>query len=247
MILDSSGREVERFSSNIPEDKDDREGFYITANAGMNTFQWSMRHPTGAKMADTDFHERPKGPLANPGGYSAKLTVGDWSMSQSFDLVMDPRVTTSEADVNEQFDFLIKIRNKLSAIVEGVNKCRELNKQLGVWTTRLEDGDAADEVAAAAKSLTEKLSAVEAELVQAEFTSPGDSLNYREKVFEKLSKLPPVVDSADKAPTKQSYEVYDKLAGQADEQLAALESLCDNDLVRLNEQLAAAEVGIIGV
>ena len=57
--------------------------------------------------------------------------------------------------------------------------------------------------------------------MQAEFTSDGDTLNYREKLFEKLSGLPPVVSSADARPTTQSYAVYRKLAGQADEQLSA--------------------------
>ena len=66
--------------------------------------------------------------------------------------------------------------------------------------------------------------------MQVEFTSDGDTLNYREKLFEKLSNLPPVVASADARPTTQSYAVYQKLAGQADEQLSALKALVDTDL-----------------
>ena len=37
--------------------------------------------------------------------------------------------------------------------------------------------------------------------MQVEFTADGDTLNYREKLFEKLSALPPVVASADARPT----------------------------------------------
>ena len=65
-------------------------------------------------------------------------------------------------------------------------------------------------------------------------------------LFEKLGDLAPVVGSADTCPTKQSYEVYDKLAGQADVQMAALESLCDAELEQLNEQLTELDVGIVG-
>ena len=241
------GKEVETFPSTIPAEKKDRHGLYITAAAGMNTFQWPMTYPEGVKMTDTEFHKRPTGPLAKPGTYTATLTVGDWSMSQSFTLLKDPRISTSDADLAEQFDFLIKIRDKLSEIATAVNRIRSLKRQLGEWTERLGDNEAAAAAIKAADTLKDKLEGVEAALVQAEFTSDGDTLNYREKLFEKLSELPPVVASADSRPTTQSYAVYEKLAGQADEQLSALNALIEGDLADVNRQVGALGVGIIGV
>jgi photosystem II stability/assembly factor-like uncharacterized protein len=243
-ISDGDGKEVETFSSTIPADKNDRKGLlFITAAAGMNSFQWPMTYPNGVKMVDTEFHTRPGGPLAKPGTYQATLTVGEWSKSQSFQLLKDPRIATSDADFAEQFDFLIQIRDKLSQIATGVNTIRSLKRQLGDWGTRLADNES---MAAAIPSLTAQLDGIENELVQPEFTSDGDTLNYREKLFEKLSGLPPVVSSADARPTTQSYAVYKKLAGQADEQLSALTALIEGDLAQLNDQLAALGVSIIG-
>ena len=153
-------------------------------------------------------------------------------MTQSFELLKDPRITTSDADLAEQFDFLIRIRDKLSEIVTGVNTIRSLKRQLADWAERLADNESAagvvDRRRASAQGTARQPSRTE--LVQVEFTSDGDTLNYREKLFEKLSALPPVVASADARPTTQSYAVYDKLAGQADEQLAALTALIDEDL-----------------
>jgi hypothetical protein len=102
-------------------------------------------------------------------------------------------------------------------------------------------------VITAAESLKEQLEAIENELVQVEFTSDGDTLNYREKLFEKLMDLPPVVASADARPTTQSYDVYRKLAGQADEQLAALSALIDGDLAEVNRHLGEIGLTFIGV
>jgi photosystem II stability/assembly factor-like uncharacterized protein len=246
-IRDGDGIEIETFSSAIPADKKDRHGLYITAAAGMNTFQWPMAHPQGVKMVDSDFHKRPSGPLAKPGTYSATLTVGDWSMTQSFELLKDPRITTSDAHFAEQFDLLIDIRDKLSEIVTGVNTIRSLKRQLLEWATRLDADQSAAGVIAAAKAVVEQLAAIENQLVQVEFTSDGDTLNYREMLFEKLSDLPPVVASADTRPTTQSYAVYRKLGGQADEQLAALTALIEGDLARLNSQLGELGVSIVGV
>ena len=249
IISDNAGNQIETFSSEIPEDKKDREELlYITAAAGMNSFQWPMTYPNGVKMVDTEFHKRPGGPLARPGTYHATLKVGEWSMSQSFELLKDPRITTSDADLAEQFDFQIQIRDKLSEIVTGINTIRSLKRQLDEWAKRLSNSEvAAADTIVSTKVLSDRLAAVENELVQSEFTSDGDTLNYREKLFEKLSDLPPVVGSADARPTTQSYAVYRKLAGQADEQLSALGALVDEELANLNAQLGKLGLGIIGV
>ena len=113
----------------------------ITAAAGMNSFQWPMTYPKGVRMMDTEFHKRPVGPLAPPGTYHATLTVGEWSMTQPFDLLKDPRVSTSDADLTEQFDLLIRIRDTLSDIATGVNRIRSLRRQLDDWVSRLDDDD----------------------------------------------------------------------------------------------------------
>ncbi len=245
-ISDGDGTEIETFSSTIPAEKKDRHGLYITASAGMNRFQWPMTYPSGVKMVGTEFHERPGGPLAIPGTYRATLTVGEWSMTQPFELLKDPRVTTSDEDLVEQFALLIRIRDSLSEIASGVNTIRSLKRQLGEWVARLGDDESASDLMAEARTLVDRLDAIEVELVQAELTSDGDSLNYREKLFEKLSALPPVVSSADARPTVQSYQVYDKLDGQARVQLDALRLLIAVDLAGLNVQLRDLGIGIIG-
>ena len=246
-ISDADGNRIETFSSLIPAEKKDRDGLYITAVAGMNSFQWPMTYPDGVKMVETDFHKRPGGPLARPGAYSATLTVGDWSMSQSFELLKDPRISTSDADLAEQFDLLIQIRDKLSEIVTGVNTIRSLKRQLLDWAKRLSVSEvAASDAITATTVLSDRLAAVEGELVQVEFTSDGDTLNYREKVFEKLSSLPAVVGSADTRPTTQSYAVFDKHAAEADAQLSALAALVDGELAELNARLGELGVSIIG-
>jgi len=245
-IFDRDGKQVESFSSIIPENKEDRHGYYITANKGMNSFQWLMTYPDGEKIVDSKFHGRPEGPLALPGTYTARLKVGSWSMEQSFNLIKDPRIKTSNKDLTTQFKLMSAIQSKLNEIVVGVNTSRMLKKRIADMASRL-DGDAsAKDVLAAGQALTAKLDDVEAQLVQKELTSFGDALNYREMLFEKLSGLPPIVRSADTKPTKQSHDVFDKLAGQADTQLAIFADIVDTDLAALNAQLCSLDVDVIG-
>ena len=245
-ISDEKGNRIDSFSSTMPEDKKDRYGQFISAKPGMNSFWWSMNYPVGEKITVTDFHERPAGPLALPGVYSARLTVGEWSMEQNFNLIKDPRVKTSQRDLKAQFELMIAIQNKLNEIVVGVNTSRAVKARITDWTNRLAGNEDAAKVIAACTRLAKKFDKVESELVQKELTSFGDVLNYREKLFEKLSGLPPVVRSADSKPTQQSHDVFEKLSGQADDQLAALQKLIDGDLTKINSQLSDLGVEIIG-
>ena len=244
VFTDSAGNEVSRHSSAIPTEEADRSGLYITANQGMNTFEWPMTWTAGPKMVDTEYHGRPAGPLALPGDYTATLSIGEWSMSQTFSLLKDPRIDVSDTDFEAQFKLQSDIFATLGQIVEGVNTCRGVHKQLDAWIDRL-DADVQSDLIDQSRSVQTRLGEIEAQLVQKELTSEGDSLNYREQLFETLTGLRPVVASADSAPTRQSVEVYEKLSGKADALLSELTSVLDDQLSPLEAQLVDAGVGII--
>jgi len=82
--------------------------------------------------------------------------------------------------------------------------------------------------------------------VQPELKSAGDSLNYREQLWEKLSDLVPIVASADARPTAQSYDVFEKLSNEIDPHLSKLDEVIAGDLAALNDTLTALGVDIIG-
>jgi hypothetical protein len=61
----------------------------------------------------------------------------------------------------------------------------------------------------------------------------------------KLAELTSVVASADAAPTKQSYYVFDDLSARVDVQLAALQEVVDTDLARFVDLVHELEVPAI--
>ncbi|MEM8706719.1 MAG: glycosyl hydrolase [Actinomycetota bacterium] len=245
-ILDADGDVIEAFTSDIPADEADREGLYCTANPGMNSFWWSMLYPPGPKMTGSDFHGRPGGPLAMPGAYTVKLEVGDWSSEQPFALLKDPRIETSDDDLQAQFDLRMQIQDRLGETTTAINRCRDLTARLADWAGRLDDIDGAADAAAGARTLSETITAIEHQLVQPELKSDGDTLNYREQLWEKLADLVPVVASADARPTAQSYAVFEKLSDEIDPHLSKLDEVIAGDLAALNDTLTALGVDIIG-
>jgi photosystem II stability/assembly factor-like uncharacterized protein len=85
----------------------------VPAEAGMNRFVWDLKYPPAflAPGVNEGFRERiavvtgyTGGPWAVPGTYSVTLSTGDWSRTQSFEVLKDPRVTSTLAELQETFD-----------------------------------------------------------------------------------------------------------------------------------------------
>ena len=102
--------------------------------------------------------------------------------------------------------------------------------------------DAAD----GARELSTRIDEIERKLVQPDLTSEGDSLNYREHLWEKLQQLIPIVASADTRPTTQSYAVFEKISGEMDPHLSVLDELIAGDLAALNDSIEALDVDTVG-
>jgi hypothetical protein len=69
----------------------------IPVQAGINHFEWDLRYPD-AKGIDGENHlagGSVRGPIAIPGAYRVKLTTDSASYEQSFAILADPRLQTT--------------------------------------------------------------------------------------------------------------------------------------------------------
>lgn len=127
-IRDATGRVLTAFSSDsIPSSQSGPQRdmgtnfteFLVTESLskkkGLNRFKWDMTI-AGPWRANSNRSYR-SGPMAAPGTYTAVVTHGASTSSQTFELVMDPRVLesgVSEAEVKQQVEFQLAIRDRLS-------------------------------------------------------------------------------------------------------------------------------------
>jgi BMFP domain-containing protein YqiC len=164
-----------------------------------------------------------------------RLTVGGTSQTQPFTLLKDPRIATTQADFDAQFQLLINIRDTLSSLHDAVSQIRDLRGQVDNWSKRASDGRVTD----AAKGLQEQLTAIEDELIQVRATSP---LNFPSKLKEKLAILNQVVSTSDFAPTQQSQEVFASLRDRVDQQLEHLDGVLSTGVGGFNSLLREVQV-----
>jgi len=87
------------------------------------------------------------------------LTVAGKSATQPLEIVMDPRVKTSAADLQKQFDLLLKLRDRQEALNRAVLGIRDLRNQLQSIERRFASSDSAKSVVTSAADLRKKLTA----------------------------------------------------------------------------------------
>jgi photosystem II stability/assembly factor-like uncharacterized protein len=242
-FLDAQGNMLREFSSKDQGDaKDEDKEPKLTKNAGANRFVWNFRTAKATKLTEKkggrgDYSI--EGPVVAPGTYQVQLKVGDQTLTQSFNVTKDPRVATSQADLQKQYDYLINVRNKISAVHGAINRLRDLRTQTEAWQKRT-DGKLSE----TAKALGEKLTAIESELIQVKSDDPR---SFPSRLNAKIGALAGFAEAADYAPTQQLQEVFVDLSKRADAQIEALKNLEAGDIATFNETVNQAGLGAIGV
>jgi photosystem II stability/assembly factor-like uncharacterized protein len=219
--------------------KDER---YITARPGLNRFVWDLRYPAAEKVpGDVTTEKSITGPLAPPGRYQVRLTVGERSWTQSFEVQKDPRVPASQADLDAQFALWSRIRDTLSEAHAGINRLRRIRRQVGEWSQRSRetapggpDAERLRAIADAAEALVARLTEIEAELVQTSARNSMDALRLPARLNLRLASLVSVLSSADAAPPRQAVQVYEHLAGLVRRELGRLQALVETDVTAFN-------------
>jgi photosystem II stability/assembly factor-like uncharacterized protein len=134
-ILDARGQLVRKFSSSDKPDATEEElkkqliPLYwlrlfrsLSADAGMHRWVWdlhypapeSTRHEYPISAIPGDTPRLPLGPTALPGTYTARLTADGKSFTAPFVVKMDPRVKTSAAGLEKQFQLETRLASLLS-------------------------------------------------------------------------------------------------------------------------------------
>ncbi len=241
-FLDAKGQLVRTFSSS-DKPAAGEAGMLLSVEPGLNRFVWNMRYPDATRVPGAVLWAGvTAGPVAVPGKYQVRLTVDGEAMTQSWEWKKDPRLETTQAEFEEQFDFLIQIRDKLSEVNRAILQLRELRWKIETLNQELKGLERGAGLIEQGKNMVARLDAIEDVLIQSKSKSSQDPLNYPIKLDNKIAALAGVVASADARPTNQSRELFQELAASADEEIGKLRKILDEDLPALNASLREAGI-----
>jgi len=216
------------------------------AKKGLNTFNWNMMYDNAEGFEGLIMWAGTlRGPMAPPGEYTVKLHVGDQVEEQKFKLLRDPRYPSTDADLQAQFDFLIKVRDKVTETHRAIKDIRATREQMDQLMDRIKGVDEYKDVKEAGKELMEKMTEIEETLYQTKNQSRQDPLNYPIRLNNKLAALTGVAGSGAYRPTAQAEAVRSSLSQQIDAQLEKLEKLMSNDLPDFNNLVKQKSVDAI--
>lgn len=248
-IKDSNGQLVRKYSSaDVPVEPNPKRlkipSYWIrppqlfSTSAGMHRFLWDM-HYTPVPNVEPEFpmsatyrNTAPTltSPWVAPGNYTVVLTVDEKSFSQPLTVQMDPRVKTSAADLQEQFDLswqLYQLRLKFAPIGKEFD---DIAEQLTKLKAR----------AAERPDVTEKLEAFVQTLAQFGPPHPRPGAPPSLFVLESSERLFNEIQGADAAPTAAVKDAVADVEKKVGPLMQAWRKLLDSDLPALNQQLKQA-------
>lgn len=256
-ILDASGNVVRRYSSaamelpDEPLDPDDKKPEKeIKPEAGLNRFVWDLRYEEAHRVPGYYLWEYiggAKGPVAVPGQYQVRLTVGGESQVAPLEVKLDPRVHVSQADIEQQFTLLMGLHEELNGVYDAVNQIQDVRSQIAGLKRRLPENASTKNIASSADDLEKKLDAVRDRMVNLTISANEDSLAYPPQFDTKLAYLAMDVGSADSAPTETEQLQFEKLKRQGGKLLSQWDELQRRDLAAFQKLTAESSLAPVGV
>ncbi|MDX6290446.1 MAG: hypothetical protein QOH42_2245, partial [Blastocatellia bacterium] len=134
-FFDANGKSIRKFTGRLPRPgaggggsaapaqpaAGEGEGFGgpaatpVPTDAGLNRFVWDMRYTEAVRFPGMILWSgETRGPKVVPGTYQVKLTVDGATLTETFEVKSDPRLTTTAAEYAKQLDLSLKIRDKLN-------------------------------------------------------------------------------------------------------------------------------------
>jgi hypothetical protein len=171
---------------------------------------------------------------------------GSETMAAEFSVVKDPRLATTPEAYRRQFELVRELTASLGRVNATVNRIRRLKHRLSALAAGLEDDKQG--LAAAAKAVAEKLTAVEGVLVDVHRESPRDVLRNPAGLNDTLVALISTVSLSDTPPTKPAAAVSREITARVDAEIGKLERLAATEVAEVNRlalerEVEAASVG----
>ena len=239
-ILEADGTLIRSYSNKSKESSS-----RLRVSSGGNRFVWDLRYPGFDTFDGMVLYSSPNlGPKAIPGMYKARLSVNGESIAQDFEILKDPRMSNDAADYQKQFDFVSKVRDKVSEAHRNMTDIRSIKKNLDFLKEDMKE-DSYEEVKGKMKEYGEELTRIENIIHETRNQSRQDPLNYGIKINNHLAFLMQDQQRGDYPPTDQAVELFEELSGKLNGILEELQQVHDKYVPDINAKLKELDHGYL--
>jgi photosystem II stability/assembly factor-like uncharacterized protein len=211
----------------------------VLMSPGLNSLTWDLRYPGASSFPGLIlWGGNVSGPMAPPGTYQVRMTVDGQAQTQALIVKRHPLYSATDADLQEQFDLAIRIRDKTSEANNTVIRIRAIKAQVLDRLSKSSDA----RLKAAGLTLNANLSAVEEAVYQVRNQSGQDPLNFPIKTNNRLAALLTVVNRGDGKPVGNAIPIFNDLVQELRAQTDRFAAVLAKDLAAFN-----VEVGRLGL
>ena len=256
-ILDAQNRVIRRLSS-VPrpldnssdnQDPEDAKKAALATEPGVQRGVWDLRYEGAKKIKDAkiDTGDPAEGPRVAPGTYTVRLTVDGKSQSSAVRVVPDPRGDLSQADLEAQAAFGVRVRDDISKLTGLVDEIRSVRDQLRARIAALEARKSEAAVADLIKSsqaavtkadaLEDKLHNPTAEVVYDILAMRGGT-----RLYSRLAPLEMWAIEAEGVPTAGMQQVLEKQEQELTALAAETQRFVSGDIAAINQR--ATQLGL---
>ena len=207
----------------------------LSPKSGGNKLIWDMRYPGFKSFDGMILYSSPNvGPKALPGTYKVRLTYNDAVMSQDFEILKDPRLSNTQNDYLEQFNFLISVRDQVSKANQTIIDIRKIKKDLQYIIDKSSDKK---QLLSLINEFSNKLSVIENRIHMTKNQSRQDPLNYGIRINNRLAFLMGDSQRGDFQPTDQSIEFFNVIKEELNNELANFNKLLNTYVSQINNMI----------
>jgi hypothetical protein len=195
------------------------------------------------------------GPIVAPGKYTVKLTVDGRSSTEPLEVLKDPRVAASQADLDLSVKLQLRLRDNITAAADMVNTIEVMRKQLEDVTKAYRNDPSRAALIKQVAEMDRKLFDVESKLLEpSQMTSDDKYFQQAYRVYMNLiwlnGEVGPgagdVAGGADFAPTDTSIGLVETIEKDLNAAKAEYKSLLERDVPAFNRAVGAAMVPLTG-
>lgn len=245
-ILEMDGTVIRSFSNTAKPDKlNPASAQKLEVTKGGNRMVWNMRYPGFQEFEGMVFYSSPNvGPKAVPGNYKVRLTYNGQSMEQEFSIVKDPRIPNSQQDFQDQFDFLMAVRDQVTRANNAIINIRNIKKDLDYLKAKTKDNP---ELQKMATDFETELSVIENNIHMTKNQSRQDPLNYGIRINNRIAFLLADSQRGDQRPTQQAKAFFAEVTKELDTEISALNRLIQERATAINNKADENHIKMISM
>ena len=217
----------------------------LSPKSGGNRLIWDMRYPGFKSFEGMVLYSSPNvGPKVAPGKYNIKMTYNDQILQKEFEIVKDPRVKISQADYQDQLEFLINVRDEVSRANQKIIDIRNIKNNMIFILEKTRNNVELQEMIN--KYLTD-ISEIENNIHMTKNQSRQDPLNYGIRINNRIAFLLADSQRGDYPPTDQSKEFFMQVKEELETEILKLNALIDKHSQKIENYLKENKIELISL